>query len=42
MYWIIQDQAVADPAAGPVVEEKTEFDTILTSYGDKKILIFYK
>ena len=30
-------QVVAGPAAGPVVEEKTEFDAILTSYGEKKI-----
>ncbi|MCL2321454.1 MAG: 50S ribosomal protein L7/L12 [Oscillospiraceae bacterium] len=30
-------QVVAGPAAGPVVEEKTEFDVILASYGEKKI-----
>ena len=33
--------AVAAPAAGaaagPVVEEKTEFDVVMTSFGDKKI-----
>ena len=31
--------AVAAPAAaaGPVVEEKTEFDVVLTDFGDKKV-----
>ena len=31
--------AVAAPAAGPVVEEKTEFDVVMTSFGAEKIKV---